>query len=196
MCWVMPPGFPGRHVGFADDVQQRRLAVIDVAHDRHHRRPRLHVLRLVLDVQLDFATGVWAPAPRSRFSTSNRKSILGANPLRHVLVDGLVDVGEHAHLHQVGDDLEGLAFQLLGQIAHDDRRLERDQLAGGRWKEFLRRLARGPRGRGRFGSRPGARPLSRQRPRASRGRSAGRSAAVAAPGSRKEHPVRGPMYGQ
>ena len=31
-------GFAGRHLGAADVVQQRGLAVIDVAHDGHHRR--------------------------------------------------------------------------------------------------------------------------------------------------------------
>ena len=33
-----PAGLAGRHLGLADRVQQRGLAVVDVAHDRHHRR--------------------------------------------------------------------------------------------------------------------------------------------------------------
>ena len=38
MCWVMPAGLAGGDLGLADRVQQRGLAVVDVAHDRDHRR--------------------------------------------------------------------------------------------------------------------------------------------------------------
>ena len=38
MCWVMPPASPGGDLGLADRVEQRGLAVVDVAHDRDHRR--------------------------------------------------------------------------------------------------------------------------------------------------------------
>ena len=31
---------PFRHLGRTDCVEERRLAVVDVPHDRHHRRPR------------------------------------------------------------------------------------------------------------------------------------------------------------
>ena len=34
-------GFAGRDFGLADGVEQRRLAVVDVAHDGHDRRARL-----------------------------------------------------------------------------------------------------------------------------------------------------------
>ena len=37
-------GLLAHHVGRADGVEQRGLAVIDVAHDGHHRRARLQVL--------------------------------------------------------------------------------------------------------------------------------------------------------
>ena len=33
------------HIGLADRVQKRRLAVIDMTHDRHDRRPRLQIFR-------------------------------------------------------------------------------------------------------------------------------------------------------
>ena len=86
-------------------------------------------------------------------------------------VNGLVDVGENAQLHQIGDDLERLLLELLGEFAHDDRRLDDDDLRiGGQRENFgaaglrpaLRRallaaagvspragLAAGPGGRGR-----------------------------------------------
>ena len=38
MCWVMPPASPLDHVGRADGVEQRGLAVVDVAHDGDDRR--------------------------------------------------------------------------------------------------------------------------------------------------------------
>ena len=47
MCCVMPPASPG-DAGAADVVEQRGLAVVDVAHDGDHRRTaaRAHVLVL------------------------------------------------------------------------------------------------------------------------------------------------------
>jgi len=36
--------FARRHVRTADRIQQRRLAVVDVPHHRHHRRPRQQIL--------------------------------------------------------------------------------------------------------------------------------------------------------
>src|SRR5215218_7802056 len=44
-------GLTGHHVGVADLVQHGRLAVIDVAHDRDDRRPRLLVLLVVAVVE-------------------------------------------------------------------------------------------------------------------------------------------------
>ena len=40
-------GLAGNHVGVADGVEQRGLAVIDMAHDGDDRRTRLQVLGLV-----------------------------------------------------------------------------------------------------------------------------------------------------
>ena len=77
MCCVMPPASPAATLDFADDVEQRGFAVVNVAHDGDDRRARLEFLRLVLDVEFDFLTGAWTtPPPRSRFSTSKRKPYL------------------------------------------------------------------------------------------------------------------------
>ena len=46
MCWVMPPASPAGDFGLANGIEQAGLAVIDVAHHRHHGRPRLQVLLL------------------------------------------------------------------------------------------------------------------------------------------------------
>ena len=52
MCWVMPPASPAATSVCADGVQQRRLAVVDVAHDRDHRGARLELLVGVLELRL------------------------------------------------------------------------------------------------------------------------------------------------
>ena len=39
MCWVMPPASPLDHVRLPDRVEQLGLAVVDVTHDGHDRRP-------------------------------------------------------------------------------------------------------------------------------------------------------------
>ena len=49
MCWVIPPASPAATAGLADRVEQRGLAVVDVAHDRDHGRAGDEVLRLRLD---------------------------------------------------------------------------------------------------------------------------------------------------
>jgi hypothetical protein len=36
-------------LGVPNRVEQRRLAVVDVPHDRHHRRARDEILRVVLE---------------------------------------------------------------------------------------------------------------------------------------------------
>ena len=49
MCWVMPPASPAATLARADVVQQRGLAVVDVAHDGDHRGARqgLALVRLL-----------------------------------------------------------------------------------------------------------------------------------------------------
>ncbi len=52
MCWVIPPASVDDDRRLADRVQQRRLAVVDVTHDGHHRRARLEVGGRVLERDL------------------------------------------------------------------------------------------------------------------------------------------------
>src|SRR5439155_3779015 len=68
----------------------------------------------------------------------------GAELLRDRFVDGLIDVRHHLQLDQIGDELEWAPLKLPGQIANDDRRLERDNLAGLR-RDKLRFCRRGRR---------------------------------------------------
>ena len=119
-------------VGRADRVEQLGLAVVDVAHDRHHRRPR---------------RGRWGrcrPRPagsRSRRSpvgtTSGTCSLVSqpsavATRCGGVEVDLLVDVGHDADLHQFLDDLDAGCLQIFGQFGHRHHRRQRDRFADDR----------------------------------------------------------------
>ena len=151
MCWVMPPASPAATLDLRITSSKRRLAMVHVAHDGDHRRARLQVLRLVLDVQLDLLDrGVDQPAAALALFHLETEAVFGANLLRDRFVNGLVHVGKHARLHQIGDDLEGLLLELLGQLAHDDRRLDRDDRGVGGQHDLgrrrrLSRFAPGPR---------------------------------------------------
>ena len=170
-------GLPGGDIGLADDIQQRRLAVVHMAHDGHDRRARAHLLALVLHVQfhlfLHFVDG--AAAAHALFHLEPETE-LGADLAGDLLLHRLVDTGKNSQFHQLFNDLERLAFQVFGQVAHDDGRLERDQFAGGRRHDFVLRLGRRG-GRARSGRRLLGRPLSLSRVRR---RADGSSAAHAA----------------
>ena len=143
-----PAGFPGLNIGLADDVQLGCLAVVNVAHDGHHRRARHQVLGFVKLVQVNLPAGrMNDAAPALALLDLEPEAVLGADLLRNCLVNRLVDAGKNARLHQVGDNLEGLLLELFGQFPHNDRRLDRydsgisgqDQL----WRlRYLRTLAR------------------------------------------------------
>ena len=90
-------GFASGDIGFADDVQQRGFAVVDVAHDGDDRRARLPVLRLVFDVELDLLDRRMNEAAAAfAFFNFKLEPVIGADPLRDGFIDRLVDVREHA----------------------------------------------------------------------------------------------------
>ena len=79
-------GFTGRDVGFANHVQQRSFAVVDVTHDGHDRRTRLHLLGLVFDVEFDLLDRrVNDAAAAFAFFNFETETVLGANFLRDCL---------------------------------------------------------------------------------------------------------------
>ena len=114
--------FAGDDVGLADGVEQRGLAVVDVAHDGHHRRPRQRIgvgilgfgEEAFLDVRFgDAADGV--------------AHLLG-DELGQVGVDDVVDLEQLALLHEEPDHV-GAAFRhAVGELLHGDR-LGDDDLA-------------------------------------------------------------------
>ena len=109
MCCVMPPASPAATSVCADRVQQRRLAVVDVTHDRDHRRARLEILVGVLERRV-------------------RVGVLGRRDDLDLLVELVGDhldrvVGqrlrERRHLaeaHQLLDDLRDADAEVLGDV--------------------------------------------------------------------------------
>ena len=107
-------GLAGDDVGAADRVEQAGLAVIDMAHDRDHRRARLQRpfgidIGLGLDVDVGFADALDVVAE------------LGDQQLGRVLVDHLVDGDRHAHLEQRLDQVGGALGHAVGELADGDR---------------------------------------------------------------------------
>src|SRR5205823_432697 len=108
----------GCDLGAPDVIEERGLAVVDVAHDGDHRRARRH-LRLglrALQVLLDLVL------------LEDLGSVAHLLDYQHrgVLVDRLIDGGHHAHVHQRLDDLVGLDGHLLCQLRHRDRLTDTD----------------------------------------------------------------------
>ncbi len=107
-------GLAGHHIGLADGIEQRRLAVIDVAHDGDHRRARLQRALLVgvagqaLDhVGLGHALDL---VPH----------LLG-DELRQVGIDHVVDRVHLTLLHQHLDDVDGALRHAVGKLLDGDR---------------------------------------------------------------------------
>src|SRR5580700_1978781 len=101
-----------RHLGAADVVQERGLAVIDVAHDGDHRRTRLELGFGLgpLQVHLDLVF----------LEHLGRMAELLDHQHRGVLVDRLVDGGHDTHVHEHLDHLGRLDGHLLRELRHRD----------------------------------------------------------------------------
>ena len=113
----------GDHVGLADGVEDGGLAVVDMAHDRDHRRPGQGVaalLSLLLLQRLHFQF--------LGHGLLDLVAEIGRDQGRGFDVQGLVEGGEHAELHQRGDNLAGLDAHAFGQVADADRRDHLDAL--------------------------------------------------------------------
>src|SRR6266496_5297957 len=130
-------GFTGGDIGLTNDIQQSRFAVIHMPHDCDYRRARGEVLEFILDIELHFFNRRVDESAAS-FALLDFKpvAVIGTNALGDGLVNGLVYVGKDTQAHQVGDDFEWLLFELVGQLADDDGRLDRDDLGIGRQGDF------------------------------------------------------------
>ena len=159
-------------VRLADGVEQRGLAVIDMAHEGDDRRTRLQLggrdrLGLGrlddLDRRMDLARAFFA------LFDLEGEAELGAKLAGDLFFQGLVGAGENVHLHQVMDDLVGLEPELGRQILDDDRRLDDDDFVakllggqGGFVRSGRKRCPRAFRGLG-HGSRRAAVQPERER---------------------------------
>ena len=106
-------GFARNDGGLADRVQQRGLAVVDMAHDRDDRRARLHVL-VTIDRRGDDLLHI-AVADAQDLVAEFLDHQLGG-----VGVDGLVGSDHHAHLHQRLDHVGGAFGHAVGQLLDHD----------------------------------------------------------------------------
>ena len=108
-----------RHVGGAQRVEQRGLAVVDVAHDGDHRRPRdprVVGIGRIGQAGLDVAFGdALEPVTHLRH-----------HQLGGVGIDHLVDGGHHAHAHQRLDHVGAALGHARGELLDRDGLGNRD----------------------------------------------------------------------
>ena len=106
-------GFARHHVGVAKRVEQRGLAVVDMAHHGHDRRTRLGVGGIVDDVEqafLDVGRGD---------ALDGVAQFLG-DQLRGVGVDHVGDLVHRALLHQQADDVDRALGHAVGEFLDID----------------------------------------------------------------------------
>ncbi len=107
-------GFARDNIGLAQRVQQRCLAVIDVAHDGDHRRARLQ-----RDVHI---FGALQTFKHVGFGDAlDGVAVFGSDEFGRVGVDHIVDLRHDAVLHQHFDDVDGSARHAIGEFGDGDR---------------------------------------------------------------------------
>ena len=119
MCCVMPPASVATTRAFADRVEQRRLAVVDVAHDRHDRRPRLQrLVGIVERLGLFFLVGGVLDRHLAADLGRDQLDFLVAQRLRR---------GTHlAEAHEDLDDVRHRHAERLREVLDADAGLDRD----------------------------------------------------------------------
>ena len=126
-------GLAGRHLGLADRVEQRRLAVVDVAHDRHDRRARLEVLVGVVELRLgvDLVGGVDDLDLLVELVREHLDRVVGQRlgERRHLAqLHQLLDHLGHGDAEVLGDVLDRRARVDLDDVGLEDRDVLRDRL--------------------------------------------------------------------
>ncbi len=111
-------GFACRHVGLADRVEQRGLAVIDVAHDGDDGRAR-HFEFVGIRRFEHFFDGLVRNLLFVADHRGGRAEFRG-DVLHHLGVERLVDGDEDTAHEQDGDQVLGANLELLGQVLYAD----------------------------------------------------------------------------
>ena len=115
-------GFALGDLRLADRVEQRRLAVVDVAHDGDDRRARR---RDPPGLDASVSTSV-SSSSKLRISTSAPKS--RAIICRRVRVERRVDGHHHAAVHELLQDVLDLDLELVGEVLDRHAFGQRDEL--------------------------------------------------------------------
>src|SRR5215831_7218337 len=108
-----------RHVGGPDSVEQRGLAVVDMAHNGHDRRPRIQHGRIVGLIEQAFFN--------VRFGDASHgvAKFLG-DQLGRVGVDRIGDLGDLALLHQELDHVDRAFGHAVGKLLDGNRLRDRN----------------------------------------------------------------------
>jgi hypothetical protein len=154
-----------------DRIQQRRLPVVDVAHDRDDRRPRCEVGLFVVEGSgLELFLGSVLDRDLAFELRADQLDLLVGERLRR-----------RPHLPEAHQDLDELGHrdaESLGQVFDGDARLDRDGPGRGR-RGCLTRLRRGARPVARLATGAAAAPaLDDDTPLAPAGASAGANGAI------------------
>ena len=104
--------------------------MVDVAHDRDHRRARHLVFRFLRE--FDFPCGFFFEAERVR-----RRAEVASQILRHLHIKALVDRRENLAIDQFLDNETGFNAELLGQFLDRDAFANRDFAIDRRGRDFL-----------------------------------------------------------
>ena len=135
-------------------VQQRGLAVVDMAHHGDDRRPRNALADVLLFLGNQLLLDVLL------FGGLGRVPHFLDHENRRVLVETLIDGDHDAHLHQHLDHFGGLDGHLLGEVGHGDG-LGHLHLAGDGGRRLGKAVLRRPARAG--GADPGPRPAAARR---------------------------------
>ncbi len=135
-----PAGLAGGDGGLADGVEQRGLAVVDVAEHGDHRRSRHQRRRVGARLVEEWV----APPDRGRGGSGRSLLALGLEPeviggqRGGVEVDRLVEGGHDAVAHQVLDELRSGDRQAFGELLDRHRGRQRELLhRGDGWTSCL-----------------------------------------------------------
>ena len=123
--------FAGDDIGFADRIQKRRFAVVDVTHDGDNRRPRLHVRGIVGRIEQTLDDVGFGDA-------LDRVAQFLGDQLRRVGIDRVVDRRHLALFHQQPDDIDGALGHAVRELLDGDQ-FRDHHLAGNLFLRFVRR---------------------------------------------------------